>query len=100
MHDDSKPRKPRPARALRRRPARRRAKRESADRFLSVGHPSVQTALKGLVTELHRVGTYIDELVLHMEQGNLPEVPEAREAQEENRKAIAELLRVVDGGSH
>ena len=57
-------------------------------------------ALNGIVTELHRINGYIDELVGHMDKGTLPEVPEVRAAQKENRAAIRELLRDLDGGSH
>jgi hypothetical protein len=63
-------------------------------------YPQVQTVLTGLVTDLHRVGDHIDALVRHMEKGDLPEMPEVRDAQKQSREAIAEFLRAVDGGSH
>src|ERR1700678_4530262 len=67
---------------------------------LPVDDLSVRRTLNGLATELNRVGLYIDEIVGHMETGNLPDLPQAREAQRNNREAVRELRRALKGGSH
>jgi hypothetical protein len=56
-------------------------------------HPSAEYAmLNRLLAELQRTGGYIDQIVLLMEKGEMPEMPEARAAQDDTRVAIAALL--------
>jgi len=56
--------------------------------------------LTAIVAEMHRIDGYIAELIVHMDKGKLPEVPEARASQKRGREAMRKLLRVMDGGSH
>jgi|SRR4051794_15054608 hypothetical protein len=61
-------------------------------------HPAVEyTMLKRLLTDLQYAGEAIEQLVLHMEMGNLPEMPELLSTREINRKAIATVLKRLDG---
>jgi len=76
-----------------------RRKRSAAPLSRARRHPPVEySMLNRLLAELHKTGSYIDGLVLHMEKGNLPVTPELRAAQADNRKAIAAVLERLNGG--
>jgi len=68
-------------------PVRRRRRHQSPE----------YTMLKGLLASLQSTGEAIEQLALHMERDNLPELPEVLSAQETNRKTIAVVLDRLEG---
>ena len=61
--------------------------------------PSVDYAmLSALLAELNKIGSNINQIARHMNMGNLPDVPEVREAQAEHRRLVQAVLDALGRG--